>query len=229
VISARSIRKGYRDGASILPVLEGLNLEVREKEFVAIVGPSGSGKSTLLHILGGLDVNYQGRVEVGGVELGRLNDAGLARFRNREVGFVFQSFHLIPNLTAFENVLLPAFFDQCAINADHRKRAAEVLGRVGIAVKSQRVNAQLSGGERQRVAIARALLLRPRVLLCDEPTGNLDEGTGAEIIGIFRQLHREGLTILAVTHEERISNAAERVLRLRQGTLEDASTVGEAR
>ena len=229
MISARFIRKGYRDGASILPVLEGLNLEVREKEFVAIVGHSGSGKSTLLHILGGLDVNYQGRVEVAGVELGRLNDAGLARFRNREVGFVFQSFHLIPNLTAFENVLLPAFFDQRAINADHRKRAAEVLGRVGIALKSQRVNAQLSGGERQRVAIARALLLRPRVLLCDEPTGNLDEGTGAEIIGIFRELHREGLTILAVTHEERMSNAAERVLRLRQGTLEDAPAVGEAR
>jgi putative ABC transport system ATP-binding protein len=229
VISARSIRKSYRDGASILPVLEGLNLEVREKEFVAIVGPSGSGKSTLLHILGGLDVNYQGRVEVAGVELGRLNDAGLARFRNRQVGFVFQSFHLIPNLTAFENVLLPAFFDQSAINADHRKRAAEVLGRVGIALKSQRVNAQLSGGERQRVAIARALLLRPRVLLCDEPTGNLDEGTGAEIIGIFRELHCEGLTILAVTHEERMSNAAERVLRLRQGTLEDVSAVGEAR
>ena len=222
MISARALKKCFADGTGgELPVLNGVDLEVKRAEFVAILGPSGSGKSTLLHVLGGLDIHYQGEVQVAGVKLGALDDKGLARFRNREIGFVFQSFHLIPNLTAIENVLLPAYFDPRSINGEHRHRAEEVLSRVGMIGKKDRVPAQLSGGERQRVAIARALFARPKVLFCDEPTGNLDSVTGREVIDLFRALHQEGLTVLVVTHEERMSAAAQRILRLRDGRLAD--------
>jgi len=222
VISARALKKCFADGTGgELPVLNGVDLEVKRAEFVAILGPSGSGKSTLLHVLGGLDIHYQGEVQVAGVKLAALDDKGLARFRNREIGFVFQSFHLIPNLTAIENVLLPAYFDPRSINGEHRHRAEEVLSRVGMIGKKDRVPAQLSGGERQRVAIARALFARPKVLFCDEPTGNLDSVTGREVIDLFRALHQEGLTVLVVTHEERMSAAAQRILRLRDGRLAD--------
>jgi putative ABC transport system ATP-binding protein len=202
-------------------VLNGLDLEVNRGEFVVILGPSGSGKSSLLHVLGGLDVDYRGEVQVAGVRLDSQDDLGLARFRNREVGFVFQSFHLIPNLPAIQNVLLPAYFGSRSIDAEHRHRAQEVLDRVGMSGKRDRVPAQLSGGERQRVAIARALFTRPKVLFCDEPTGHLDAVTGREVIDLFRALHREGMTVLVVTHEERMSSAAERILRLREGRLID--------
>lgn len=222
MISARALKKCFADGTGgELPVLNGVDLEVKRAEFVAILGPSGSGKSTLLHVLGGLDIHYQGEVQVAGVKLAALDDKGLARFRNREIGFVFQSFHLIPNLTAIENVLLPAYFDPRSINGEHRHRAEEVLSRVGMIGKKDRVPAQLSGGERQRVAIARALFARPKVLFCDEPTGNLDSVTGREVIDLFRALHQEGLTVLVVTHEERMSAAAQRILRLRDGRLAD--------
>jgi putative ABC transport system ATP-binding protein len=222
MISARRVSKSYRGAENgQLRVLDGLDLHVEAGEFVAIVGPSGSGKSTLLHILGGLDVHYDGEVELAGIKLRGLSDRELARIRNREVGFVFQSFHLVPNLRVFENVLLPAFFGGESIRKADRFRAEAMLERVGLLSKKRRVPSQLSGGERQRVAIARALLQHPQVLLCDEPTGNLDVQTGDEIIALFRQLHREGLTVLAVTHEERISAAAERVLQLRTGVLLD--------
>ncbi len=219
MISARGLTKVFRDGAGPgVRVLDGLGLEVAAGEFVAVVGPSGSGKSTLLHVLGGLDVHYEGEVSVGGGRLTGLSDRDLARFRNTQVGFVFQAFHLIPNLPAVENVLLPAHFGPPRPNA--RRRAEEVLARVGLKDKANRVPAQLSGGERQRVAIARALYAEPKVLFCDEPTGNLDAVTGDEVIGLFKALHREGLTVLAVTHEERMSAAAARVLRLKDGRLE---------
>jgi putative ABC transport system ATP-binding protein len=222
MISARRVSKSYRGAENgQLRVLDGLDLHVEAGEFVAIVGPSGSGKSTLLHILGGLDVHYDGEVELAGIKLRGLSDRELARIRNRQVGFVFQSFHLVPNLRVFENVLLPAFFGGESIRKADRFRAEAMLERVGLLSKKRRVPSQLSGGERQRVAIARALLQHPQVLLCDEPTGNLDVQTGDEIIALFRQLHREGLTVLAVTHEERISAAAERVLQLRTGVLLD--------
>jgi putative ABC transport system ATP-binding protein len=222
MISARRVTKSYREAENgELRVLDGLDLHVEAGEFVAIVGHSGSGKSTLLHILGGLDVHYEGEVELAGTKLRGLSDRELARLRNRQVGFVFQSFHLVPNLRVFENVLLPAFFGGESIRKGDRIRAEAMLDRVGLLSKKKRIPSQLSGGERQRVAIARALLQHPQVLLCDEPTGNLDVQTGDEIIGLFRQLHREGLTVLAVTHEERISVAAERVLQLRTGVLLD--------
>ena len=221
MISARGLTKVYQDGDAVgARVLDGLDLEVAKGEFVAVIGPSGSGKSTLLHVLGGLDVHYQGEVQVAGTRLTGLADQPLARFRGAQVGFVFQSFHLIPNLPAIENVLLPSHF--VASEKQARRRAEEVLARVGLGAKSARVPAQLSGGERQRVAIARALFARPAVLFCDEPTGNLDAVTGDEIITLFKELHREGLTVLAVTHEERMSGAAARVLRLKEGRLVEA-------
>jgi putative ABC transport system ATP-binding protein len=218
VIRARDIVKEYHDGdGTRVRVLDGLSLEVAQGDFVAVVGPSGSGKSTLLHLLGGLDVHYTGEVEVGGVKLRGLRDRELAQFRNTHVGFVFQSFHLIPNLSAVENVLLPSHFG--AASGEARKRAEAMLDRVGLLTKKDRAPVRLSGGERQRVAIARALFTGPKLLLCDEPTGNLDAATGAGVIQLFHELHREGLTVLAVTHEERMSSAARRVLRLKEGRL----------
>jgi len=196
---------------------------VEQGDFVAVVGPSGSGKSTLLHLLGGLDVHYTGEVEVGGVKLRGLRDQELARFRNSHVGFVFQSFHLIPNLSAVENVLLPSHFG--AASREARKQAEAMLDRVGLLSKKDRAPVRLSGGERQRVAIARALFTGPKLLLCDEPTGNLDATTGAGVIQLFHELHREGLTVLAVTHEERMSSAARRVLRLKEGRLVEEPAV----
>ena len=220
MITARGLEKSFVDGdGSELRVLQGTDLDVAAGEFVAVIGPSGSGKSTLLHILGGLDVHYRGEVSVGGTSLRTLRERELARFRNAQVGFVFQSFHLIPNLSALENVLLPSFFGGSAPSAPQRRRAEEVLERVGLGAKKLQQPVRLSGGERQRVAIARAVFNRPRLLLCDEPTGNLDAATGAEIISLFRSLNGEGLTVLAVTHEERVSAAARRVLRLREGKL----------
>ena len=226
MIHARQLRKAYRNGANELRVLNGLDLDVRAGEFVAVVGPSGSGKSTLLHVLGGLDASYEGEVEVAGVRLNELSDVALARFRNRQVGFVFQSFHLIASLSALDNVLLPAFFDVEAVAGPRRKRAEDVLARVGLAEKKNRIPSQLSGGERQRTAIARALFAEPKLLLCDEPTGNLDETTGGEVIELFRELHRDGLTILVVTHEDRMSTAAQRVLRLTGGVLRPSGGEG---
>jgi len=218
VIQARDVTKEYVDGdGTRVRVLDGMSLDVAEGEFVAVVGSSGSGKSTLLHLLGGLDVDYRGEVAVGGVKLRGLRDKALARFRNTHVGFVFQSFHLIPNLSAVENVLLPSHFGAAPVEA--RKRAEHLLERVGLGAKKDRVPVRLSGGERQRVAIARALFNRPRLLLCDEPTGNLDAATGTGVIALFQELHREGLTVLCVTHEERMSAAAGRVLRLQEGRL----------
>ncbi len=218
MIRARDIVKQYTDGdGTEVRVLDGLSLEVEQGDFVAVVGPSGSGKSTLLHLLGGLDIHYQGDVEVAGVKLAGLKDKELARFRNQHVGFVFQSFHLIPNLSAVENVLMPSHFG--AANLEARKRAESLLDRVGLLAKKDRSPVRLSGGERQRVAIARALFTGPKLLLCDEPTGNLDAATGAGVISLFEELHREGLTLLAVTHEDRMSSAARRVLRLKEGRL----------
>lgn len=222
MIRARDIVKQYVDGdGTEVRVLDGLSLDVADGDFVAVVGPSGSGKSTLLHLLGGLDVHYQGDVEVAGVKLSGLKDKELARFRNQHVGFVFQSFHLIPNLSAVENVLMPSHFGPASPEA--RKRAEALLDRVGLLAKKERTPVRLSGGERQRVAIARALFTGPRLLLCDEPTGNLDAATGAGVIKLFEELHREGLTLLAVTHEERMSSAAKRVLRLKEGRLVEES------
>jgi putative ABC transport system ATP-binding protein len=218
VISVRSLRRGYDDAGGRVTVLDGVDLDVAKGEFLAVVGRSGSGKSTLLHVLGGLDSAFTGEVEVAGTKLRGLGDEALSRFRNAQVGFVFQSFHLVPGLPAGENVALPAAFG-AAPPADAAAQAKEALARVGLGDKAARLPSQLSGGERQRVAIARALFNRPKVLLCDEPTGNLDAQTADEVVALFGELNRAGLTIVAVTHEDRLRAAASRVVTLREGRL----------
>ena len=219
MIRARGLRRSFPDGeGGTLAVLGGVDLDLQAGEWVAVTGRSGSGKSTLLHALGGLDRDFEGEATVAGVALRGLDDRALSRFRNEKVGFVFQSFHLVQGLTAAQNVALPAAFAAAPL-PDAQARAKEALDRVGLGHKAARMPAQLSGGERQRVAIARALFNRPALLLCDEPTGNLDASTGEAVIGLFQQLHAQGLTLLVVTHEERVSRAAGRVLHLEGGTL----------
>jgi putative ABC transport system ATP-binding protein len=204
-------------GAAPQRLFAGLDLDVARGEFVAIEGKSGSGKSTLLHILGGLDRQFAGEAYVFGQALRGLTDNQLATLRHQKLGFVFQSFNLLPGLSALDNVLLPDAFGSGV--PDAARRAREALERVGLADKAKARPAALSGGERQRVAIARALLSRPPLLLADEPTGNLDATTGEGVIALFRELHKEGMTLLIVTHEVRVSHAAERVLVLREGKL----------
>ncbi len=201
------------------PVLRDLSLSVEAGELVSLVGRSGSGKSTLLHLLGGLDRRYRGTVEVLGADLGKLDDRALARLRNADVGFVFQSFNLLDHLSVRQNVALPAYFSPSS--KDTAARALEALERVGMADRAEARPGELSGGQKQRVAIARALFCRPRLLLADEPTGNLDADTGRQIIELFQKLNGEGLTLIVVTHEERVSRAAKRVLRLDDGRLVD--------
>ncbi len=221
MIRLRGVRKSFRDPGGDVPVLLGVDLDVAPGEMVAIVGPSGSGKSTLLYVAGALDRDFSGEAVVADVPLAGLSPEGRADLRNRAIGFVFQAFNLLPGLSAVENVMLPGLLrrgDGQAVPAI-RARAAEALGRVGLADKARQPPARLSGGERQRVAIARALFARPRVLLADEPTGNLDAVTGEGIIRHFADLAAAGLTVLVVTHEERVSRAASRVLHLSDGRL----------
>jgi putative ABC transport system ATP-binding protein len=216
----RNIQKRYPprdDGSAQAPLLRGVDLTVQPGELVSIEGPSGSGKSTLLHVAGGLDRDFEGEARVFGQELGKLRDGELSRLRHQRIGFVFQSFNLLPGLSALENALLPDAFGDGV--PDARRRALAALDRVGLAGKASARPGALSGGERQRVAIARALLGQPGLLLADEPTGNLDARTGDEIIRLFTELNREGLTLLIVTHEARVSAAASRVLMLHDGVL----------
>src|SRR5256886_10209344 len=222
-IGPRGVNKRYpprEPGLAAQEVVRGVDLTVQRGEFVAVEGQSGSGKSTLLHLLGGLDREFDGTAHVLGCDLRAVTDAELAALRHAQIGFVFQSFNLLPSLSALENVLLPDFFGDGV--PDAARRAREALDRVGLLDKARARPAALSGGERQRVAIARALLPRPPLLLADEPTGNLDARTGEGVIDLFRQLHGEGMTLLIVTHEARDSHAATRVLVLREGVLRAA-------
>lgn len=218
VVRTENLTKHYGDGPARRAALDSLGITIEEGELVAVLGPSGSGKSTLLGVLGGLDRAYQGRVEVMGQDLQKLGDRELSRLRGERIGFVFQAFHLLPHLTVLDNVLAPALF--AADAGDLRARALSLLDRLGLEGRAGDTPAHLSGGQRQRVAIARALLRRPALLLCDEPTGNLDAETGARAIELFRDLHREGgLTVVAVTHEERLAVVATRTLQIRDGKI----------
>lgn len=220
MIEAKQLSRAYDDGAKgRLSVLDQVSFSVAAGEFVAIVGRSGSGKSTLLHVLGGLDTGFLGELTVAGTRLDRLGDAALSRYRNETVGFVFQSFHLMSGVSALENVLLPSRFSAQEVSGLEAKAHA-ALERVGLtAAHGRRAPGQLSGGERQRVAIARALFGSPKVLLCDEPTGNLDAATADEVVALFKTLNQAGLTVVAVTHEDRLRAAASRVLTLSGGKL----------
>ncbi len=221
VVECRAVSRVFTDGAERRVVLDQVSLTVQAGEMLAIVGASGSGKSTLLAALGGLDRDYTGEVRLFGRDLGHEPDAALSRFRGRSVGFVFQSFHLLPHLTAIENVLVPALFGEAL--ADAERHAAEALARVGLEGREHDRTEALSGGQRQRVAIARALLARPPLLLCDEPTGNLDGETAAAILALFLELHRTGdTTFVIATHDEHIAKAASRAVVLREGRLEEA-------
>jgi len=225
IIQLKGVSKAYRAGRLEHQVLRAMDLEVEQGEFVAVVGTSGSGKSTLLNIIGGLDRGYTGAATVAGRDLSTLSDSQLSRFRNAKVGFVFQHFNLLEHLSSAENVALPAMFAENPI-PDVRERAVAALTRVGIGDRAGDLPANLSGGQKQRVAIARALFNRPPLLLCDEPTGNLDTKTGQQIIELFTSLNQEdGITLVIVTHEARVSTSAHRVVRLEDGQIIDG---GEA-
>jgi putative ABC transport system ATP-binding protein len=221
VISLQAVTRSFRDGGREVPVLRGVDLEVAAGELCAVMGASGSGKSTLLYVAGGLDAGFGGEVAVAGERLRGLSAEALASLRNRRIGFVFQSFNLVPGLDALANVVLPGLLrrGEAEPRAALDARGREALDRVGLADKAHALPPRLSGGERQRVAIARALLSRPAVLLADEPTGNLDAESGAQVIALFEGLARDGAAVLVVTHEERVSRAAGRVLTLRDGRL----------
>ncbi|WP_456318570.1 ABC transporter ATP-binding protein [Heliomicrobium undosum] len=218
MIQLTGIEKIYRLGELSVPALRGVNLSIKANEFVAIMGPSGSGKSTLMNILGCLDTPTAGSYRLAGREVANLSGDELAEVRNRQIGFIFQSFNLLPRMTAQQNVELPLVYKR---EEPQRRRelAAAALAAVGLADRGHHRPNELSGGQRQRVAIARALVNEPAILLADEPTGNLDSRSGAEIMGIFDRLHREGKTILLVTHEADIAAHARRTIVIRDGEV----------
>ena len=212
------VTKLYRMGEATLRALDDVSLSVEEGAFVAVMGASGSGKSTLMNIIGCLDVPSAGRYQLGGRDVGRLSSDGLAELRNRTIGFVFQHFQLLSRTSARENVELPLVYADVPA-AERSRRARTALERVGLGSRLEHVPSRLSGGQQQRVAIARALVNRPRLLLADEPTGNLDTRTSLEVMALFQALGREGLTILLVTHEADIAHHAGRVITLRDGKI----------
>jgi putative ABC transport system ATP-binding protein len=223
LVELRDVAKVYPRGSVSVRALAGMTLHVHRGEFVAIMGPSGSGKSTLLSILGCLDRPTNGEYWLAGEAVSALDDVALSRIRNRRIGFVFQSFHLIPELSVQENVETPLLYGGVP-EAEWRGRASACLERVGIAHRAAHRPAELSGGEAQRAAIARALVMEPHVLLADEPTGNLDTATGDEIAALLRDLHAEGRTILLVTHNDALAERAQRIVRLRDGRIDGTQT-----
>jgi putative ABC transport system ATP-binding protein len=218
LIEIRSVRHDYRLGSEVIHALRGVDLTIRRNEFVAISGPSGSGKSTLMNLIGCLDTPSEGQYWLAGQAVSQLDETELARIRNREIGFVFQTFNLLPRATALQNVELPLVY----AGVPKRKRrllAEEVMARLGLGDRRGHRPSELSGGERQRVAIARALVNRPSIVLADEPTGNLDSVTSGEIMELFEELHRQGQTLILVTHEAEIAQHAHRHLHLVDGSV----------
>ena len=223
MITTSRLCRRFHVGDTWVHALDHVDLEIREGEFVAVMGPSGSGKSTLMNIIGCLDTPDEGHYRLLDQEVAALDDDALSRIRNRHIGFVFQSFHLLPRLTALENVMLPLRYSD-ADPARAETRARELVERLGLSDRAHHKPNQLSGGQRQRVAIARSLINEPPLLLADEPTGNLDSKTSVEIMELFSELNARGQTILMVTHEDEIAAYARRLIRMRDGRIEDDST-----
>ncbi len=213
------VKKHYRTGDSVVKALDGIDLRILKGEYVAIMGPSGSGKSTMMNLLGCLDRPTEGTYRLNGTDVGRMDDDRLSAVRGREIGFVFQSFNLLPRLSALENVALPLVY-QGVGKAERLERAAEALRRVGLSGRMEHRPDELSGGQRQRVAVARAMVTHPSIILADEPTGNLDSAASAEVMGLFGDVHRDGNTVILVTHAEDIARNAERIVYLRDGKIE---------
>ncbi|RQW07377.1 ABC transporter ATP-binding protein [candidate division KSB1 bacterium] len=226
LIELNDITKTYEIGTVLVPALKGINVNVNKNEYVAIMGPSGSGKSTLMNIVGCLDTPSEGVYMLNNNNVSDMSDDELAEIRNREIGFVFQTFNLLPRASALHNVELPLIYNGTPA-AKRRKQAEEALERVGLADRMHHKPNELSGGQRQRVAIARALVNNPSIILADEPTGNLDSRTGEEIMEIFEDLHDSGNTIILVTHEEYIAEHSDRIIRLRDGIVERDEAVME--
>ncbi|MFT4698330.1 MAG: putative ABC transport system ATP-binding protein [Flavobacteriaceae bacterium] len=219
IIKIRGIIRDFPLGQEVVKVLKGIDLDIERGEYVALMGPSGSGKSTLMNLLGCLDTPTGGTYELNGNDVSNMTDDELAEIRNKEIGFIFQTFNLLPRTTALENVALPMVYAG-ASKSDRIARAEEVLADVGLADRMDHKPNQLSGGQRQRVAVGRALVNKPSIILADEPTGNLDSTTSSEIMTLFHEIHEKGNTVIVVTHEEEIAAHAHRIIRLRDGMIE---------
>jgi putative ABC transport system ATP-binding protein len=225
MIRTEQLTKHYHMGDTVVKALDGVTLHIRAHSFVSIVGPSGSGKSTLMNLLGCLDSPTSGTYILDGVEVSTLNDSRLADIRNQKIGFVFQGFNLVPKLTALENVELPLIYSGLP-GRKRREKAIEALHRVGLEDRIHHVPSELSGGQQQRVAIARALVTNPPVILADEPTGNLDSRSGQDIMQIFHELHRQGNTIVLITHDNHVAMQAQRIIQILDGQIVEDREVG---
>lgn len=222
MLEVKNLHKSYHNGAQDVEVLKGINLDIERAKFIAIVGPSGAGKSTLLHLLGGLDNPTEGEVILEGENLYQINDATLSKIRNRKIGFVFQFYHLLSEFTVLENVLMPVLVSgqRPAASGQFKEEALKLLGTLGLGERINHFPAQLSGGERQRVAVVRALINKPHLLLCDEPTGNLDSKSGEEFISLLKKINlQDQMTIILVTHNLELAKSADCIYNLRDGIL----------
>ena len=219
LISIKKLTRDFQLGNETINVLKGIDLQINKGEYVALMGPSGSGKSTLMNLLGCLDTPTSGTYILNGNDVSKMHDDDLAEIRNKEIGFVFQTFNLLPRTTALDNVALPMIYAGYS-KSERNERATEVLAQVNLADRMDHQPNQLSGGQRQRVAIARALVNKPSIILADEPTGNLDSKTSIEIMNLFNDIHKNGNTVIVVTHEEDIAKYAHRVIRLKDGMIE---------
>lgn len=218
IIQLKNVCKEYKMGDSIVHAIQNVTLDIKKGEFIAIIGPSGSGKSTLMNLVGALDVANRGDIFLDNINIEHLEESELAQIRGRKIGFVFQTFNLLPMLTALENVMLPLLFQGCP-RKEREERAKKILLELGLENREQHLPSELSGGERQRVAIGRALAINPEMILADEPTGNLDSKTGLEIMDLFTNLHKKGKTIILVTHDLNLIRYATKVLKIQDGRV----------